>query len=459
MMPLIRRCLFLIIGFGLAIAMSPFVSISSTERAADIIASNAIASDAIASDAIATVDSRARISEIEQTWKQQYEYYLGRRLSTPSLTADEIAEALDRLSSQTGKQLALIYVFPHPTALELVLVTPGIDPIRKTFPEIPEDQITEVARELQSRVTSPARGRGYLASAQQLYRWIIAPLEADLRAHEVDALVFCMGGGLRSLPIAALSDGQQFLTEHYSVGLIPAFNLINTRYQGVRETRVLAMGASEFPDMGELPAVPLELSAIANDIGSGEVFLNQEFTLSNLRQQLETGQFPIVHLATHAAFRSGTPDNSYIQLWQGDRLRLDEVRQLNWSELPVELLVLSACQTALGDRQAELGFAGLTFHSGVKSSLASLWRVSDLGTLALMREFYWQLSQPDITTKSEALRRAQLSLMSGQVRIQNAQLKGPSGTLPLSDELAQSAPLDFSDPYYWASFTLVGSPW
>jgi CHAT domain-containing protein len=219
------------------------------------------------------------------------------------------------------------------------------------------------------------------------------------------------------------------------------------------------MGASEFRGLIPLPAVPVELAAIAQDLWQGEVFLNQDFTYANLQQQLDSGLFSIVHLATHAAFQPGDPDQSYIQLWQGDRLHLDEVRNLAWSDRPVELLVLSACQTALGDREAELGFAGLSFNAGVKSTLASLWYVNDLGTLALMREFYWQLAQPDVKTKAEALRRAQVAMIHGSVRIETAQLLGSGAAFPLPPGFESSSPAAFTTPYHWAGFTLVGSPW
>jgi CHAT domain-containing protein len=113
----------------------------------------------------------------------------------------------------------------------------------------------------------------------------------------------------------------------------------------------------------------------------------------------------------------------------------------------------------LGDRDAELGFAGLSYQSGVKSSLASLWRVSDTGTLALMREFYQQLSNPEVTTKAEALRQAQIAMLKGQIYIENNQLYNSNGALSLPNELSQSGRLTFAEPYFWAAFTLIGSPW
>ncbi|NJN85048.1 MAG: CHAT domain-containing protein [Leptolyngbyaceae cyanobacterium SL_7_1] len=442
-----RRSIRVLLGLVLAIALS-----SSTEAA---IPSTTV--ETAVSRAVAEIDSR--ITAIEQTWQQQYETHLGTRSGNTPLSATQINNTLAQLGNQTGKHLALIYVFPQPEALELVLVIPGAEPVRRIIPEAPQAIVTTVLNEFQSHITRAIITQAYLPAATQLYQWIVAPLEPALEAHQIDTLIFCVGEGVRSAPLAALYDGHQFLVENYSLGVIPAFSLTNSEYRGIKSAQVLAMGASQFQELSDLPSVPAELSAIIQNQWQGNIFLNQEFTLENLRQQLASKGFGIVHLATHAEFQPGSPTQSYIQLWQSDRLTLDQLQQLNWSELPVELLVLSACRTALGDRQAELGFAGLSFQAGVKSSLASLWYVSDVGTLALMREFYWQLSRPDVTTKAEALQRTQQAMLSGQVYIEKGQLYNSHGQLPLPSELGQIERLDFSSPYYWAAFTLVGSPW
>ncbi|NJO67183.1 MAG: CHAT domain-containing protein [Leptolyngbyaceae cyanobacterium RM1_405_57] len=436
----IRRIFLFVLSFIFAVGInSQFLSAQSTELAAS--------------------EAGDRIAEVEQLWRGQYEAYFGNQLVGTPLTAEQISTTLGRLTNETGKKFALIYAFPQPEELELLLVIPDTLPVRVTLPEARQPVLLEAANEFKAAVSRPVRTGEYLTSAKQLYDWLIAPLESRLQAENIDTLILCGGAILRSLPFAALHDGQQFLVEKYNLGLVPAFNLINQQHSNFRNEKVLAMGASEFQAMPALHAVPLELSTITQNIWQSEVFLNQEFTLTNLIEQIESGEFGIVHLATHAQFRPGTPENSYIQLWQNDKLTLDQLRQLDWSELPVELLVLSACQTALGDRQAELGFAGLAFQAGVKSSVASLWQVSDLGTLALMREFYWQLANPEVTTKTEALRRTQSAMLRGDVRIEDGQLYTSAGLLPLPEDLKQFQNLDLSLPYYWSAFTLVGSPW
>jgi CHAT domain-containing protein len=217
------------------------------------------------------------------------------------------------------------------------------------------------------------------------------------------------------------------------------------------------MGAQVFPDQRPLPAVPVELNAIANRLWSGESFLNEAFTVANLQKAREQQPFRLVHFATHAEFRPGQPSNSYIELWGGDKLRLDELRKLKLDNPPVDLLVLSACRTALGNDEAELGFAGLAVLAGVKSAMGSLWYVSDEGTLALMAAFYKKLKE--VPVKAEALRQAQVAMIRGDVRIEGGQLVVENERIPLPPELAKLGDRKFSHPYYWSAFTMIGNPW
>lgn len=340
--------------------------------------------------------------------------------------------------------------------LELVVVTGKEPPIRKRVTGVTREQVLKMAREFRGKVTDPRDARGYLAPAQQLYQWLVAPLDADLQARKIDNLVFLMDTGLRSLPVAALHDGKGFLVERYSVGLMPSLSLTDTLYKDIKNAQVLAMGAEKFKDQKSLPAVPVEVSAIAGKLWQGKSFLNSGFTLSNLKAARQQQPFGIIHLATHGDFKPGTPSNSYIQLWD-TKLRLDQLRQLGWNNPPVELLVLSACRTALGDEQAELGFAGFAVLAGVKSALASLWYVSDQGTLGLMTEFYEQLNNAPI--KAEALRRAQLAMIRGEVRLEGGQLRTPKADIPLPPELLSLGNQKLVHPYYWSAFTMIGNPW
>jgi len=343
--------------------------------------------------------------------------------------------------------------------LELVLVTAEGTVIRRRVTGATRRRVHKTARRLLRQMVDPLelKSSRYLTSSRRLYQWLVAPLEKDLQAQGINNLTFLMDAGLRTLPLAALHDGQSFIIERYSLGLMPSLALTDTRYVDLRNTQVLAMGAAEFNNLQSLPAVPVEVDAIAGTLWQGRSFLNEEFTLANLKAARQTTNFGILHLATHADFRPG--GTGYIQLWDRERLELEDLKETLSlvPNSPVELLVLSACRTALGDPETELGFAGLAVIAGVKSAIGSLWYVSDEGTLGLMTSFYEQLRQTPV--KAEALRQAQLSMLRGEVRLQAGQLVTASDRFPLPLQLTQLDDRDLSHPYYWSAFTMIGNPW
>ncbi|NEP60994.1 MAG: CHAT domain-containing protein [Symploca sp. SIO2G7] len=416
------------------------------------------------------------LEQLEKNFTVEYEEYLGLE-ETDIKTLTEVRNTLSDIEDATGVKPAIIYAFFVPKTLAgkveegksdalipnaqdqlaLVLVTPDNKPIRKQIEGTTRQEVLFQARRLRNEVTKiTSRPHRYLPPAQQMYQWLVAPLEEELQASDVENIVFIADVGLRSLPLAALHSGEGFLIEDYSVGLMPSISLTDTRYQNVQNSQVLAMGASEFANHRSLIAVPVELSVITERLWQGKSFLNKGFTLDNLKRQRSQKPFGIIHLATHAFFEPVVPGDSYIQLWNS-KLRLDQLRQLGWNQPPVELLVLSACQTAQGSEEVELGFAGLGVQAGVKSALASLWFVNDEGTMALMTSFYEELKQAPI--KAEALRRAQLAMLRGEVRLEDGKLVTPSQVVSLPSELAQLGDQNLSHPLFWSAFTMIGSPW
>ncbi|MCT7958605.1 CHAT domain-containing protein [Laspinema sp. D3] len=373
---------------------------------------------------------------------------------------------MGNIEAETGVKPALIYVRFAPISLEgdrdqdqleILIVTADGQPIPKRIPNTSRAEIIKTANAFRGEITATGiRRNRYLTSAQQLYNWIIAPIEEELKAQNIQNLAFIMDSGLRGLPLAALHDGNQFLVEKYSVGLMPSLSLTDTRYADIKTREVLAMGASEFTELDPLPAVPLEVEMITTKVRKGQGFVNELFTLETLKRERNTHQYSIVHLATHGEFQSGKLSNSYIQLWDR-KLKMDEIRELGFNDPPLELLVLSACRTAVGDEQAELGFAGLAVQAGAKTALASLWYVSDEGTFGLMSEFYHHLSQAPI--KAEALRQTQIAMIQGQIRVENGILYTANQEIPLPEAIAHLSQSDLTHPYYWSAFTLIGSPW
>ena len=399
---------------------------------------------------------------LEESRTQEFTKYFGQDLLNSTQPTANIRDVLSNIAKQTGHNSAILYVNAYAEGLQLVLYTANGETILKNLPDVDQKKVIEIVNEFREEILNPRQRKTnlYLTNAQILYNWLINPLRQELENNQIDNILFSLGDGLRGLPLAALHDGQQFLIEKYSLSIIPNLTLINTNYRSLQGTQVLAMGASEFEFLNKLPAVPTELKTITEDLWSGQEFLNEEFTFNNLVKQRQIYPYQIIHLATHAEFQPGLVSNSFIQLWQKEKLQLDQIRQLAWHNPPVELLVLSACRTAIGDPDAELGFAGLAIASGAKSALASLWYVSDAGTLGLMTEFYTHLQ--NATIKADALRQAQLAMLQGKVSIEGGELRGSEerGGLVLPPEMSErGGNTNFSHPFYWSGFTMVGSPW
>jgi filamentous hemagglutinin family protein len=420
------------------------------------------------------------INEIETQRLSEFENYFGYQLSHQNISANDILASLKQIEEVTGNRSAVVYVSLNlnqtavnyqksstksnekkdlTEGIEILIFTPEGQAKVINVPHINGDQVIALANQLRNNIaTSVRRGdNSYLEPSHQLYNILIKPIETELAQAKIDTILFSMDSGLRSLPIAALNDGQNYLVEKYSLGMVPSFGLMNSGYKSLADADVLAMGATNFKQMSPLPAVQTEVQTITN-IWQGQGFLNEEFTKDNLIKQQQAHHYSILHLATHANFNPGHAENSSIHLWN-ESLNINQLKELGLNNPQVELLVLSACQTALGDRNAELGFAGLAVSSGVKTALASLWSVSDEGTVTLMSEFYNQLTHAKI--KSEALREAQIAMIHGNLAIENGQVRGLSlqNKVELPPELANLNNSNLSHPYYWSGFTMIGSPW
>jgi CHAT domain-containing protein len=395
------------------------------------------------------------ISKVENTWENDYEGHFKRNFLNRNRSATKIAEHLREIHQQAGIQPAVIWAVPLDDFLELMLITPDKQFVVEKIRGANKELLTQRIKELEVAITD-YNSLEYLPSARLLYQWIFKPLEPYLEAEKIDTLLLCTGAALRSLPFATLHDGEQFLVEKYNITLIPAFNLTDTDYQFKPEKQVLAMGTSEFEDLPSLPGVTVELETIVPKLWSGRKLIDRDFTVDNLIDTHKQGNFDIIHIASHSQFNSGSPENSYIQ-FSDRKLSLDRLANLELNLPPVDLLVLSSCETALGDADAELGFAGLAIQGGVKSALASLWGVNDTSTVALMSKFYQQLKSTPI--KSLALRKAQISMLKQEVFVEKTEIKGLDIEINLPPTITTDESQNFQHPYYWAGFTMIGNPW
>ncbi len=338
--------------------------------------------------------------------------------------------------------------------LMLVLVPSAGEPVQRLM-DVTRQEVMQQVRLFRMAVADPEDPWSFRPLAQQIQSWLFAPIEPDLERLELDNTMYALAPGLRAIPLAAMMDGDEFVIERYGISLIPSVDLLETDFgSSPPPPQTLVAGANEFEQLADLPAVELELNAIANQRESVDVLFNQEFTKANLIETQKQGQAKMLHLATHGSFNAGDLGRSYLQFWDG-QLTLDEISQMGWNDL--ELLILSACQTAINSPEAELGFAGLAAAAGVESTIGSLWTVSDIGTLGMMAEFYGQLNQEPL--RFEALRQTQLSMIRGETAIAHQQLRTEQGEIDLPPEWQLPETADFSHPFYWSGFTLVGNPW
>jgi CHAT domain-containing protein len=295
---------------------------------------------------------------------------------------------------------------------------------------------------------SPTTRQAIVTTGKQLYDWLIKPLEPELKANKIQNLVFSLDRVTRYIPMSALFDGKKFLIENYAVSTVLSAELtdLRDRLPASNQTSILALGASEFKDKDfkPLPNVPTELNAIiqpnsqpqsGSQSNTGTKFLNQAFNFRALRDNLVGHK--ILHVATHGKFVAGRPEDSFLVLGNSEKLTIPEINTLQ--DLGnIHLVVLSACQTALGGADQEgieiSGLSSYFLNNGAKAVMASLWSVDDASTSELMSEFYRTLASSTAQkpmTKAEALRQAQLSLIR----------EGGN----------------FARPYFWAPFTLIGN--
>jgi CHAT domain-containing protein len=267
----------------------------------------------------------------------------------------------------------------------------------------------------------------FLPGSQQLYRWLLAPADRELSRQGVKTLVFVPDGPLQAIPMAALHDGKSYLVERYALAISPARPAAVPMRS--TPTGTLAMGLSQARQgFSPLKFVGAELDSIRAAMPHSAILLDQGFTRQALQSQVEKTAFPIVHIATHGQF-SSTLDDTFLLAWD-QRILLRQIESLvHDRQVPLEMLVLSACETAAGDDRAVLGLAGVALKAGAQSTLATLWSVNDEASAAFTQEFYSNLAQPG-TSRAEALRQAQVAMIQSR---------------------------DYGHPLYWSAYVLLGS--
>ncbi|MEA5487420.1 MULTISPECIES: CHAT domain-containing protein [Pseudanabaena] len=389
---------------------------------------------------------------IENAYVSELGIFLGESLTPPALSISEAQDILSDVSKRSGSASVLIYPIMLNDRLEILVIPPKElgKPFHRYTNYANEEEIITVLTDYRASLRDTS-SLDYLEQAQKLYDWVMRPIDAQLQALKIETVVFVMDSGLRVIPPAALHDGKQFLVERYASANIPALRVTRLEERDRQNTRVLAMGLTEAREgLSALPAVEVEIKTIGTQVLAGTTFLDRDFTVANLQAQRGKAKYGILHLGTHGQFLEDRAKDSYIQFWDG-KLRSHQIPSLRFDQPVIDMLTLSACETAVGNN---LGISGLAVDSGARSILASLWAVSDVGTAPLMISFYKAF--PNALSKATALRQAQLDLLKGKVKIENNQILGIDGlaaiALPKGTEN-----VDIKHPFFWSSFILVGN--
>jgi CHAT domain-containing protein len=368
---------------------------------------------------------QANLLEIRQTLETLKTAEIVDYFNQDCVLLDQNQAALEQLSSNA----TVIYPILLDDRLELLVSFPG--EIRQLTVPVSRDELTQVVRQFRLNVEDVNSGMAYLEPGQQLYQWLIAPLEPYLAGREVDTLVFVPDGPLRTIPMSALHDGQQFLVEKYALATTPGISLTSTQPIKREGVEVLANGITEsVQGFSALPNVAEELQVIET-LYPTRVNQDNNFQLASVERSMAEGSYSIVHIATHGQFDSDHK-KSFL-LTYDDKMTMDKLEEaLNvrrYQDEAIELLVLSACQTAAGDDRAALGMAGIALKAGARSALATLWFINDKSTAELMQDFYTNLNRKTLT-KAESLQLAQIDMLGRP---------------------------ESSHPAHWAPFLLIGN--
>ena len=384
---------------------------------------------------------------------QQFESYLS-TLRDDSSKIDisnvgkENLEKLQRLQqklSQLGQGAVLIHYLMTDEKLRIIVTSDHNQTAREAAidKKMLNRKILAFLEVLQDPLKTP------LVEAHELYQYIIKPIESDLAQTDAKILMLSLDTALHYVPIAALYDGKQFMIEKYALVTYNEASRTDLQQKPTQQWKIVGLGLSDAVlDFNPLPTVTTELGNIIqednNDQGiiQGQLFLNKDFSEQTLQSVL-TKEFPLMHIASHFVFTPGTQKDSYLLLGNGEKLTLDKVRQ-KYRFDNLDLLTLSACDTAVGDfangREIE-GFGTLAQNQGAKGVIATLWPVNDESTGQFMQQFY-QLYVQDDVNKAQAMQRVQ------QAFIQAGRF---------DQENPSDLPYYYAKPYYWAPFILMGN--
>jgi CHAT domain-containing protein len=371
------------------------------------------------------------IAQVNALQLAELENFLRCQLSTASRNGSE-KELINELAEDSGA--VVFYPIILADRLELILRLPGNGYERVVVP-VGRVQLEDMVQKFRDNLTQPQFGWDE-AVAGQLYDWLIRPAQKYLGSGTKN-LVFVMDGVLQNVPVAALYDRQrqQYAIDQYPLAVTPGLKILGARRSGGSRAEVLIGGLTSksavvaagrrIAGYEPLQYAAAEVQGLKKLFPRSTELVGENFTVANIRRSLGAKAYSVIHLATHGTF-SSDPRQTFIVTEGGGSINLDSLEEMLRQRGEIDLMVLSACETAAGDRRASLGLAGVALKSGAASTLASLWSVDDEATAELMQGFYGAWNEG--MSKGQALRVAQ-----------------------------QGVRKDHPHPYYWAAFMLVGN--
>ncbi len=393
---------------------------------------------------------------------QAFQLYLGELklhfASKPDPRATSInlkeAEALKSDLADLRHGAVAIYTLVASDRYVAILITPRVERAYET--KITPAELNQKILAFRQALEDP--GSNPLPPAQDLYHVLIPPaLAQDLKLARAQTVMWSLDGPLRYVPIVALHDGKRYFIEQYRTEVFTPASNSRLKEPPQAGWRAVGFGVTKgHPGFDPLPEVATELAGIVREkpgdrgVLQGRLVLDGQFTRAALDRELMLG-YPVVHVASHFQFRPGDESRSFLLLGDGAQLTLADLKTADTMFAGVDLLTLSACSTGLGDLETSdgsevEGFGALAQRKGAKAVIASLWSVADTSTAVLMREFYRARERNPSLTKLEALRAAQLSLLGGTI-----------DTRDLTPELRPAEKTQWSHPFYWAPFFLMGN--
>ncbi|NJM44984.1 MAG: CHAT domain-containing protein [Alkalinema sp. RU_4_3] len=371
------------------------------------------------------------------------------------------------------KNAAIFYPAIFDDRLELILITADTPPLRRTVP-LKKGDLNRGINDLLLALSDPQSQPK--APAQQLYQWLIAPIASDLKAANITTIIYAPDSNLRYIPLAALHDGQKWLTQSYRFNIITATSITNLEPKPQNAPTILAGAISSNAEQNYtvgnaifngLPHAKEEVENIAAIVPNTNQFIDRAFDLTTLESRFNG--YNILHFATHGYFDIDSQEKSFL-LFGGQTNGQSQIATLadinNWRLSKVDLVVLSACQTGLSDRLPSqkgdgkeiLGLGYQFQKSGAKATLSSLWRVSDQGTQVLMAAFYKHLTTGKLSTIA-ALQQAQIDMIEGDrpSLTQLNQNRALTVHQPQQGPTTVTSDKPLSHPYYWAPFILIGN--